>query len=227
MNRRKSEHLYQSRQDNSFAIHKAIKKYGEESFEWSIIDTADNQEELDEKELYWIEKYDTYGVGGYNMTVGGQFTKSDGSNGDDLSLMSGGRRFFVFDLDGQLIREAISQTNFAKEIGVGVTTVNNVLLGIKNSTKDMILIFEEEFSEDSLNEIVNRVKVWSGEFVVFDKSDSFIGRWSSRRKCNRDTGFSPKSIQRQLVDNSPRESCRKYKVYYLDDVPENLKLLVK
>lgn len=113
---------------------------------------------LDKKELYWIEKYDTYGDGGYNMTVGGQFTKSDGSNGDELSLISGGRKFFAFNLDGELIRETISQTNFAKEIGVGVTTVNNVLLRIKNSTKDMILIFEDEFSEDMLNGIVEKIR---------------------------------------------------------------------
>jgi len=33
----------------------AIRKYGKKSFEWEVIDTADNKDELNEKEKYWIK----------------------------------------------------------------------------------------------------------------------------------------------------------------------------
>ena len=51
---------------------RAIKKYGRDSFDFEIIDTADNQEELDEKEKYYISFYETTNRDkGYNLTDGG------------------------------------------------------------------------------------------------------------------------------------------------------------
>ena len=47
------------------------KKYGKENFEFSVICTC-NSDELDEKEIYYIDLYKTYNYEyGYNMTIGG------------------------------------------------------------------------------------------------------------------------------------------------------------
>lgn len=48
---------------------RAIRKYGQNNFIGYIIDTAITQEELDEKECYWIKYYDSVNKG-YNMTDG-------------------------------------------------------------------------------------------------------------------------------------------------------------
>ena len=77
LSRRKKEHIWLSKKESKFAFHQAINKYGEENFDWIILDTADNQEELDEKECSWINHYDTYNLGGYNMAIGGQKNKTD------------------------------------------------------------------------------------------------------------------------------------------------------
>lgn len=53
------------------AFHNAIRKYGIENFDITIIDTADSCEELNEKEQYWIAYYDCMVPNGYNMTLGG------------------------------------------------------------------------------------------------------------------------------------------------------------
>lgn len=51
---------------------RAINKYGENAFEWSIIDTAETQEELNRKESYWIDFYNTTDkMFGYNLKGGG------------------------------------------------------------------------------------------------------------------------------------------------------------
>jgi len=62
----------------NYPIYKAIEKYGEENFEFAIIETyiiKNNKIEisklLDEKEIYYIEKYNSYGSSGYNQTLGG------------------------------------------------------------------------------------------------------------------------------------------------------------
>jgi len=58
----------------------AIKKYGPEAFEFTILIQIYDQSrdelrrKLDELEVYYIEKYDTY-RNGYNMTIGGSGTK--------------------------------------------------------------------------------------------------------------------------------------------------------
>lgn len=58
------------------AIHKAIRKYGVENFTVEQIDVATCQEELNEKERYWIEFYDSMNRNkGYNLTNGGDSFK--------------------------------------------------------------------------------------------------------------------------------------------------------
>ena len=52
-------------------IHRAIRKYGVENFTFEIIDFCLNKKELDEEEIYWIQKYDSY-RNGYNATRGGE-----------------------------------------------------------------------------------------------------------------------------------------------------------
>lgn len=52
-------------------IVRAIKKYGKENFVKEIIDTAINQNELNEKEIYWIESLNSI-ENGYNLQLGGK-----------------------------------------------------------------------------------------------------------------------------------------------------------
>ena len=69
---RKLNHITKSNGYSKLAIHRAIRKYGEENFEWEVIDdTAKNVDELNLLEQKYIKEYDTFGKGGYNMTEGG------------------------------------------------------------------------------------------------------------------------------------------------------------
>ena len=56
-------------------FYNAIRKHGYENFEWEILEICQNKNELNEKEIFYIEKYNSYSTG-YNMTKGG-----DGGNG--------------------------------------------------------------------------------------------------------------------------------------------------
>lgn len=53
-------------------FYRAIRKHGEECFVWNIIDEGETVAELCEKEIYWIDYYNSYGEGGYNLTTGGE-----------------------------------------------------------------------------------------------------------------------------------------------------------
>jgi len=56
--------------DNSY-FHKAIRKYGKESFIWEIIKECNSLEELNRTEIKMIEKYGSF-ENGYNLTSGGE-----------------------------------------------------------------------------------------------------------------------------------------------------------
>lgn len=53
----------------------ALRKYGIESFECGIIDTAKSTEELNKKEIYWIKKLNSMKPNGYNLCEGGNTTR--------------------------------------------------------------------------------------------------------------------------------------------------------
>ena len=66
INRRFKEHKYKI----DIPIELAIQKYGSDAFEFSILEEC-SQEQLDEREIYWIQYYNTYKGFGYNCNAGG------------------------------------------------------------------------------------------------------------------------------------------------------------
>ena len=64
---RHSQHL----RDNGTYFDRALSKYGEENFEWEIIYETSDADELNEKEIEFIKKYNTVRPNGYNITLGG------------------------------------------------------------------------------------------------------------------------------------------------------------
>ena len=71
--RRKAEHLLKLREDRhpNLKLQNAYNKYGLENFSIQKIQFDDiSKEELDEQEIYYIKKYNSFG-NGYNLTEGG------------------------------------------------------------------------------------------------------------------------------------------------------------
>ena len=56
-------------------FHNSLQKYGFNNFNWTIIDNAYNFDELDDKEIYWINFYNTQDKG-YNLSEGGRVNRN-------------------------------------------------------------------------------------------------------------------------------------------------------
>lgn len=57
--------------NKEYALYRAFRKYGIENFKWEIICECLSIDEMNEKEIYYINLHQTFGISGYNMTSGG------------------------------------------------------------------------------------------------------------------------------------------------------------
>lgn len=67
---RKQQHFKKAREGYKTHFYSAIRKYGEDAFEFSVICTAETKADLNLLETYYIQKYNSI-QNGYNMVDGG------------------------------------------------------------------------------------------------------------------------------------------------------------
>jgi len=75
-NSRKIRHIYDALHGSNTYFHRALNKHGFENFQWHLIEILHGTKKeltklLNEKEIFYIKKYDTLYPNGYNLTKGG------------------------------------------------------------------------------------------------------------------------------------------------------------
>lgn len=111
------------------AFSNAIKKYGKNNFEWSVLDVCSDQKELNDKEIYYISKYNSNNKKiGYNIKSGGNH---GGNLPEDIKLKisrsKGGKS--IYGSDGKEKRVFETQKEAALYIGCSIQGVSSVLTG--------------------------------------------------------------------------------------------------
>jgi group I intron endonuclease len=70
--KRWSNHCAYAKNNSKYHFHKAIRKYGVDCWILEILEKVDNVNLLNEREIYWINFYNTFNSdSGYNSTYGG------------------------------------------------------------------------------------------------------------------------------------------------------------
>ena len=71
LNVRRNEHISEAiNSKHNLHFYNAIRKYGPVNFDWEILHTCNNIDDLNKLEIYYIKLYDTFN-NGYNLTLGG------------------------------------------------------------------------------------------------------------------------------------------------------------
>ena len=83
---------FQEHARKNSVVSQAIKKYGIENFIIEQIDSAKTIEELNKKEILWIDKLNTMQPNGYNLCSGGGNTKGYAHKPKSRKLMSAHRK---------------------------------------------------------------------------------------------------------------------------------------
>ena len=74
---RKSKHLSDARRGSDTHFHNALRKHGQDTFSWRVLESDIPVERLGEREQHWIANTDAF-HNGYNSTTGGEDgTKSE------------------------------------------------------------------------------------------------------------------------------------------------------
>ena len=69
--KRWTRHKNSAKSGSSLAIHCAIRKYGEDAFEMSVLQECSTIDELNTAEVFHIKQQNTLAPNGYNLTPGG------------------------------------------------------------------------------------------------------------------------------------------------------------
>lgn len=102
----KSESVIDKRPQYNYSIHKAFRKYGIDNFKFEIIELLP-EEDLFDREIYWIKYYNTFN-NGYNETEGGQ--------SGPISLGEDNPNVKLTDLDVISIRTQLLSGKMASEV---------------------------------------------------------------------------------------------------------------
>ena len=164
--------------NDNYYFYNAINNYGWDAFTWEVIDTAESEDELNQKEVYWISKYNSNNrYNGYNMTDGGEgvtgLIHTDESR-MKMAMASGAKPFYLYNIKGEFVGEYINQHECARELGLSVKTLNQLLKGQRLYTrKGYVGLYVEEFNEDILR---NRLKEVSELIMAHGKGNAKLSR---------------------------------------------------
>ena len=208
------DHVYKSEHGGVYAISNAIRKYGKDNFNVELISRCDNIKQLNQREVKYIQLYNSLCPSGYNIEIGGKNKILHQSTKDKISKTLKGRK--------RKKSSILKQMKTRKERNIAPPT-----LGVK---------FSEKFKQQKRDELLNRIKngqhpakgvkhsdiskrnmaIASGakEFVVQKKDGSHIGFWVNQSKCARDLGLNRANISEILLGNTNRKSHKGYLFKY-------------
>lgn len=75
-NAHKQAALNETYTEHNTPLHRAIRKYGIDNFSLEILEEVKDSSQLNDREIYWIQYYNSYNEG-YNLTVGGKHVSGE------------------------------------------------------------------------------------------------------------------------------------------------------
>ena len=145
--KRKKAHL-SSIQNSNLPLHLAMKKYGVENFSFEVVEECEIKE-LNEKEVYYIQLYNSLIPNGYNLQKGGQPTRYElyyKFSTEDIN--------FIYD---EIKNTTKTFAEIGREYGVSGTLIRYINYGIEYAQDNVIYpIRSSEISKVISNQTVSK-----------------------------------------------------------------------
>ena len=164
--------------DNSI-LHKAIKKYGIHNITFEIIEECEKNK-LDEREIYWIQYYNSIIPNGYNQTSGGY------SGQGDLFKKS----VLQYDLKGNFIQEFESASEAARQLDVFKSNLTAACRGETSQCGGFQWKYKDTEKE------IKTIPVKNGKLVYqYDKNMNLIAIYLSAVDAEKNTQIKAGNIR--------------------------------
>lgn len=165
---------------DNFAIHQAFRKYGLDSFTFEIIEECD-QKYLDEREIYWIQYYNSL-ANGYNMIPGG-------SNGAGQAK---GFQVEQYNLDGQLLKIYNSAQEASNITGIEHSSI------CACCREEQLYAGNYQWKYSSSNKIIVPIKISQisiqRKVNQYDLKGNFLAEYNSLADAQEKTGIRKSTI---------------------------------
>lgn len=191
-----------NKKSKNTALCRAFKKYGVDNFDFEIIDTIYGDTEiqlednLKEKEIYYITLYNTHSKIGYNCTDGGDNVTDDNKCNKEID---------VYDLNGNYINSYNSMALASKELKVSIGSISQCCNGTKYNSKGFVFRFKNDPFDifDTINPYSNKKVVYQ-----YDLYGNLLNKYDSILEASKTTNIKRSSIQ--LVVNKPNRTAGGY-----------------
>lgn len=170
LEKRKKQHERNAKYGRSGHFYNAIRKYGENSFMWNILESdVESSELLNELEFHYIKQYNTYYYG-YNLTLGG----------DGMSFSKGYKWEKIYGVEKSNKMKKLASNklkgrkkplSMAKKLSESQSGVNNTMYGkgwkisganngMYGRTKEKNPFWNKKHTEESKRKISESSKKW-------------------------------------------------------------------
>lgn len=210
---RKNKHYYKARQMNEYNTHfiNALRKYPKESFIWEVIDEAQSQDELNNKEKYWINYYNSIEKG-YNTKNGGETIVVT----EKFLKQCGSHPFYAFDLKGNKLGEFLNQREFARQHHMSKGDIYRMLNNQLYYSNGVICISKDSFTKQRLQECIEVAKGKTTPFIARKiETGEVFGPFTNKTKCKEFLNLKSNHI-REVLDKK-RKSQEGYIFQYYQE----------
>lgn len=131
----------------NYSLSRGIRKYGKDAYELVILEDNLLQEQLNEREKYWIAFYNTY-WNGYNQTIGGTFPTKPIFTEDKIDL--------VIEM---LKDESYSYQDIKEKTGISMTHIYNINIGARRRRDNINYPIRDSKAKGSKGSIFSQEEV--------------------------------------------------------------------
>lgn len=150
IDKRWKSHIAFAKNHNKYHFHKAINKYGIDSWNHEILeDNIDNIEEANMLEKFYINKHDTFN-NGYNSTIGGDGTTGNRSVTEKTIRYKESRKTIVKFVHKEYGIEELCIDDMSKKYNISKSNLCSVSKGNRKNASGWYL-----YNQESLNDIEN------------------------------------------------------------------------
>ena len=167
--------------DHNSPIHRAMYKYGIENFSLKILEHC-SKEQLNEREIYWIDVLKATDNNNYNILKGGQ--DHDSFKGKPVEL---------YDLSGNYVTTLPSATEVAEFLSVSRNSIYGVLQKERPTCKGYQMKYKED-KDTVVSQFISKQGGTKSVAQIDPETNKLIKIYSSAAQAARETGADSSTI---------------------------------